>query len=153
MYKITHLDEDIDWVNGPDKPGSENTVLRPEECGDVLNNKAIYKMVGGACLLRDDADDILAAQEAGAAEAVVREDEIEVAQETSGLRQYTVEQATNWIDAQYDPAGLDAALVALNNATTVNEIKAEMINTFNEVRNLLVASKRVDMKMAPYVLQ
>ena len=104
MRKITHNGEDIDWVNGPDKSGSTNTYLPPEECGDALNNRHIYKMVGGACVLRDDAGEIIAAQEAVDQARKDKISAIVAAQEADGSHTKTPDQIRTYIDTQIDGA-------------------------------------------------
>lgn len=67
------------------------------------------------------------AREAEEAEDKLRNDEIEVAKETAGLKSVSIVQANSWVDAQ------------LNGASTVEELK--------------LATRKVLKKMIPYMLK
>ena len=59
LYKIVHTDRFIHWVcgpNGPDKDGATNTILPSAACGNVMDRKDHYEIVGGQCVLKSTTD-------------------------------------------------------------------------------------------------
>ena len=128
LYKITHTNGIINWVNGPNKDGAENVFLSPSVCGDVMANKTHYLIVAGACQRRPENE--IEAEEAEKNNLIEIERQrlldILSVQESIGLKQYTITQAESFIDNKIDPA------------ITVDELK--------------IALKEVLKKMIPYIL-
>ena len=135
MLKITHTGEDIDWVNGPDKPGADNTYLNASECGDVLDNQSWYRVVSGNVELRPDWEAIRDAELQANADKAARVAEIVAEQEAEGTSKYSPAQAKTFLNNKTDLTAFDAA-------TTVTQIKAALrvlfVNNKDVLRKLII---------------
>ena len=152
MFKITHTGEDIDWVNGPDKPGATNTYVEVFEAGESRAKKTWYRMVAGKPELRANWEAIRDAEAQVEADKVTRKDVIIAARATSGLREVTVPQALAYIQGKMDTTALDATGAAIDSATTVAQLRVATKAALIELRKLHKNTEEVFEKMVPYLL-
>lgn len=95
---------------------------------------------------------IIADRAAAVAAEKARLEAIDDAQETEGLKEYTVEQATNYVDDQLDTTDLDALgpdIAAISNLT---EAKVVITDLATELRSLHKNTETILKKVMPYLL-
>ena len=151
-YKITHIGEDILYVDGPSAAGTENTYVNAKDSGAVVAHPSWYRIVGGVVELRSNWQDIKDAEVIARAVKDARKSAITAAQTASGIRDITVEQAEAYIEGRLDTTDLDATGAAINQATNLAEAKSAIIASLIELRNLHRNTEEVLKKMVPYLL-
>jgi hypothetical protein len=152
MYRIIHDGEDIQFIGEGDLPGASILYKDAELCGDAMAHPTWYKVVGNEIVLRDNWEAIRDAELQEAQQKNTRKQNIKTAQQTSGVRELTVEQATAYISGQMDTTDLDALAPVINDIANLADAKALLLNMAIELRKLHKNTEDILTKMVPYLL-
>lgn len=152
MYRIVHTGEDMHFIGQGNVPGASVLYKPARLCGNAMAHPTWYKIVGNEVILRDDWESIRDSENIVELEKKERKNDIIAAQESSGVRKLTVEQATAYITGQMDTTDLDALAPVINGIANLADAKALLLNLAIELRKLHKNTEDILTKMVPYLL-